>query len=50
MCHVDLRTSRAFVRCSQAFEVSRLKSCFDPTGGVVTPQGPAHEPRMKGKM
>ena len=35
------------MRRSQAFEVSGLKSCLDPTGGDVTLQGLPHEPGMK---
>ncbi len=37
------------MRCSQAFEVSGLKSCLDPTGGGVTLQGLEHEPGTKGR-
>lgn len=49
MCRGGLLTSGAFVKCSQAFEVSRLKSCLDPTGGGVTLQGLEHESQMKGR-
>lgn len=49
MCCAGLLTSEAFMRSSQAFEVSRLKSWLDPTGGGVTLQGLDPEPNG-GKM
>ncbi len=49
MCRGGVLTSEDFVRCIQAFEVSGLKSCLDPTGGGVTLQGLDHEPGMKGR-
>lgn len=47
MCRSSLLTSKDFPSCSQAFEVSKLKSWPDPTGGGVTLQGLDGEPRMK---
>ncbi|KAI3367197.1 hypothetical protein L3Q82_008251 [Scortum barcoo] len=49
MCRGGLLTSEDFGRGTQAFEVSGLKSCLDPTGGGVTLQGPDHGPGMKGR-